>query len=53
MEETMTTRHKDQAKRPLQTALWPAGARSAKLQGVAELNDDMLDRIVGGFPPNP
>lgn len=44
----MTTRRKDQAKRPLQTAVWPAGARRAKLQRAAELNDDLLDRIVGG-----
>jgi hypothetical protein len=49
----MTTRRNDQAKRPLQTVVWRAGARSATLQGVAELSDDMLDRVVGGYPPNP
>jgi hypothetical protein len=54
MEETMITQRKFEQRNPTsKAAISPDGALNARRQRVAELDDDMLDRVTGGFPPNP
>jgi hypothetical protein len=54
MEETMTTQRKFEQRNPTsKAAISPDGAASAKRHHAAELDDDVLDRVTGGFPPSP
>ena len=50
----MITQRKFEQRNPTsKAAISPDGALNARRQRVAELDDDMLDRVTGGFPPNP
>jgi hypothetical protein len=50
----MTTQRKFEPRNPTSKAAIPRdGALNAKRQRAAELDDDMLDQVTGGYPPNP
>jgi hypothetical protein len=53
MEETMTTQHKFEQPTQASKAVSLVGAHNPKRQRVAELDDHVLDRVTGGFPPGP
>ena len=52
MEETMTTQSKFE-QRTSKAAISPNGVTNAKRHHAAELDDQVLDRVTGGYPPNP
>ena len=50
----MTTQRKFEQRNPTsKAAISPDGAINAKRERVAELDDHVLDRVTGGFPPSP
>ena len=50
----MTTQRKFEQRNPSPNAATsPDGALGTKRQPVAELENDVLDRVIGGFPPSP